>query len=827
MHHRFQIHRSWNQSSLRMFVITCVVSTALTTGRAVAQGLPMIPDPVSTRALMNYADRLDLSQQQRLALLPLHDAYLLRFGRLRDGDIQHFEDDLLGLASRINPMNLQIPPRDELEGLMRQYNQLLEKVKKVDRTLFTSMETILTEEQLPRIGRVRRARERSMYSEVTLGIGGEFNPGASIDLNDYLQNIDLAIDVREQFDSIMRGYEMELLERTKKLHEEIERGFTIILDTIDELGLRDMTIAEISQLGENEGFIQTAMSIFDEASRPFQKATSELGELNLRTYRRVSKLLESRQQKKFRQRYFKLAYRRAFNGIPSTTEGFTRTLKLTELTTEQRNHVELEQDLFAQRIDPLLEETASLIEKSRKFRTVQDFQNENEGIYDERIQKLTARRDQVIEAANRRIKMILGEELSQAFARDMLNVSKQQIHTVRSEDGRTIVEISGKELAGGDSTDPIEHDPVLPPPIPVGLLDPYASKLGLDDTQRPILDSLYDDYRESYQSLIETPPDPARTSESDDPEVVEYQKSFNRARHRQSQIIGLRVIDDEFFGNLSLLLPGDDSTDRLNPIRIARRCDACLHSLERLDHWHIDLKRVLIRLLDIVEQIDPTPDERIAIETVLYEHDEQTVDSLTKLVDVTLQVARLQALRDVMARQQSKSEETIHRRLQGHYRTASSLVDTLHRRNRQTFTRMTGLMSENSRWRLVQAYNEVAYPAVYDDRKSAVTIIDTALGLEDLSPAQLERISGIAMDFRSSYYELSDQMVEIKRRQDEFKGFQGTIPIDLIRREIRGERLQFRRNEASARARARLQMVLTDEQARRIGADRRGDDESS
>ena len=82
-------HRVWNRTAdgkvtglIRVAIL--IVAGWLTVQHATAQGIPLIPDPIATPELMRYADRLDLSPQQRLALLPLHDRYLQRYGKLRE-----------------------------------------------------------------------------------------------------------------------------------------------------------------------------------------------------------------------------------------------------------------------------------------------------------------------------------------------------------------------------------------------------------------------------------------------------------------------------------------------------------------------------------------------------------------------------------------------------------------------------------------------------------------------------------------------------------------------------------------------------------------------
>ncbi len=101
------------RSVLAIYLMAAIV-LFLTPDRASAQGIPLVPDPIDSRELMDYADRLTLSRQQKLAILPMHDAYFKRFARLRERDIQDLQDDLMELIASINPMNLAIPPREDI-----------------------------------------------------------------------------------------------------------------------------------------------------------------------------------------------------------------------------------------------------------------------------------------------------------------------------------------------------------------------------------------------------------------------------------------------------------------------------------------------------------------------------------------------------------------------------------------------------------------------------------------------------------------------------------------------------------------------------------------
>jgi len=66
---------------------------------AMAQGtMGTVPDPISSRDLDSYADRLQLSRQQRQAVDAMHDQYRDEFEQLRQRDIEKFLSDTRGMA---------------------------------------------------------------------------------------------------------------------------------------------------------------------------------------------------------------------------------------------------------------------------------------------------------------------------------------------------------------------------------------------------------------------------------------------------------------------------------------------------------------------------------------------------------------------------------------------------------------------------------------------------------------------------------------------------------------------------------------------------------
>ena len=171
-----------------------------------AQGLPMFPDPINTKTLIQYADRLELSVDQRLPLEPLHDAYLDRFRRLRDKDLQAFQDHMLDIAINFMRSRFTIPPRIELEQLIQEFDHVQSKIAGVDRSLFNEIESILDDQQHLRLQRVRKQRRIQALRTVILNIGREFNPGARADLVELVEGLPLSADEAALVEQIGRAH---------------------------------------------------------------------------------------------------------------------------------------------------------------------------------------------------------------------------------------------------------------------------------------------------------------------------------------------------------------------------------------------------------------------------------------------------------------------------------------------------------------------------------------------------------------------------------------------------------------------------------------------
>ena len=794
--------------SIFAVLLIAIFVLLLSSDRVCAQGLPMVPDPINSRDLMDYADRLTLSRQQKLAILPMHDAYFKRFARLRERDIQKIQDDLLELIASINPMALAIPPREDIEALVRQYDLILEKIQTVDRRLFNDIRTILTDEQMLLVDLVRRARERSLYRQVTLEVGGEFNPGAAIDLSEMVRDLDLTTSVKAMVDPMMRSYESALLEGVRDLHREMKGIVTIVLDTIDDLGLRDMSFLEMGERFNDEAFQESIRGIFNEASRPFQKATSEISRLNLDTYRKLVKVLAPDQKHELRNGYFRKAYPRSIRKMRGTQEWFRRIEKLAGPTDTQRAEIRQLQEIFNTRNEPVILEIAGLIEDSRRYRTMLQLEDEGNSRQEDKIRNLMERREQITKTTRQTIDAILGPELVARLG-DTPTDQQLEREDFRKQYGDDVDQrIEG---FGGVVTSYKKVDPPRFQPIPPRRVDEYAATLKLDASQRSILDSLYDDYRISFDALLAPPDAPEANPSAAEEEPDENRVALEKAKSRIETFISIQDLDATFIANLGLVLEGDQSEVAIERFHLKRRREISLSSLSRPSRFNSDFNETLIDLTHLLDDISLSDIDRRTTEAPLQEYEQKSVVMLELLSEVTMELERMYALRDVIKRERPTAAKALEPRMQKSYDALRETNKTLMTINRTHLAKLQEKLSEDARWRFARRYNEQAYPEIYRDDRSAEKLIDSALQLDDLTSSQREGILHLAAAFRDRYYGLSQEMVDIVRQRPD-QVFNGAIPIDMILRELHNEKLKYERNETSERTRTRIELLLSEEQ---------------
>ena len=121
--------------------------------RARAQGYPFFVQPLSVEDLQIISDAVELSPQQRLEVLQAHSIYLDDLESLQSGPMKRFMDKGITMVTDVQPWggNFAIPPRRELEQMIRDGRGVFTAFGKLDDDFFDTIAPLVSPEQLPRL----------------------------------------------------------------------------------------------------------------------------------------------------------------------------------------------------------------------------------------------------------------------------------------------------------------------------------------------------------------------------------------------------------------------------------------------------------------------------------------------------------------------------------------------------------------------------------------------------------------------------------------------------------------------------------------------------
>jgi hypothetical protein len=136
--------------------------------------------------------------------------------------------------------------------------------------------------------------------------------------------------------------------------------------------------------------------------------------------------------------------------------------------------------------------------------------------------------------------------------------------------------------------------------------------------------------------------------------------------------------------------------------------------------------------------------------------------------------------------------------------------------NRGTLEALTEVLPANLAEILRDAYNQRAFPGIYDDPRATGRYIFAAMELTDLADQQRARIEAVRDEYEPRQREIADRM------RDVYIAATGAPGADRERwRAFQAQRnkldvLEFDRREINAKALRQLRDILTDEQQTRL-----------
>lgn len=836
----------------RLFVMLAAAAALLTPVQmAAAQGTSgTLPDPISTPELDRYAELLDLSDQQRQAIEPMHSRYLEQFSRLRSDEVEEFLEEFRGVRRQL----FQPSGFETVDRVTRDHRRLMSRIASLDESLFNQIQTVLSDEQTVLLPRARMARERERYRSDAVRFATSRNPGVRVDLSELTREVELASADRQAVDPVLARYERQLTGELKQMFDVASGMFEEVTRRMAEAGAGPPD-------PENPGSMRETFRAFEQAWREVNAEVldeaSDVSELNHSTVRAMAPLLSENGARTLRHRYYRRAYGTVAREAGRAERRISTALEMTELTDEQRSAVNDLRRAYDTQFVQMMEQAVDILEEQRTVPRWFGRGNDDDDPARVKLDAIRSRLSELDERTIAQLNELLGADLVAALE----GRGDEQGEAGESQAATFVVAGAG---AGGqvitlegditlEDRGP-SNDPFLPGPISRGDLDSYLTRLGADDQQRTIIESLYAQYVDGFAQiseqyidpLLERADRPRGRRDFDPPDPNEVNETFALRREGMQSILSL---DDTFFDDVELLISDDEqATQELARVRQSRLRDVYNRGgvgggamffggrggnfRGRFGPGGQEVRVDLTRELRDV-QLDAAA--RSTADPILNEYAAAMTEALRRQYETALRHAEAmqQAIARAMQQQSEEGDDGEGRRMrfrvigeemrrlgetlgQQREQAQQEVVDL----NRRTLEQLTEVLPDEFAQTVREAYYRAGYPGVYSDRNSAQRQVDTALNLRDLTAAQRSELIDIAAEYRSRYGDLCAQMVEAQmNRPMEGQGEGGRGGPDWRRmQDLRNEleRLRFDRNELNEKTIRRLRNVLTDRQVDQV-----------
>ncbi len=851
--------------AFRQLLGICILALAvlLPAAKTQAQGTSgILPDPIATSDLDLYAALLNLSAQQRQAIDPMHTQYLEQFATFRENEVGDFLEDTRNLRqSLMNPDG-----GTDISKTTRDHKRLTGRIESMDAQLFNQIQTVLSDEQLTELPRIRMVRKRQRYSTDATRFVTAMNPSVRVDLFAMINELELPAADAQAIDVPLRRYETQLTNNLQALHGATSGMFERISKAVQEsVGTVDQSDPE-----QMRAMFTAFRTAWEQANVEVSEVAVKVSTLNRNTFENMTPLMTDAGRRTLQRNFYRRAYSTGFRNSGAADRRFDAALELTELTDETRSAIQQLRTNFESRHRTIASQLMDAIDEQRAQRGGQRFNfrranNESDpgrekldGLRD----RLSALEDETLEQLN----ALLSAEDIAAIATESAHEQGGQATgefvivgaTSTGSGGPAVVTFRGNLDAEVAVDLSAATDSYVPGPITRNDLGFYLETLETKDEIQAIVDSIYAEYRDSFQ-MIQTQylePLAEKTRESwsfrrrggndvDGPSPADVDQIFSLRREAMAEI---QAMDEKFFGDIELLLSGDDITQaRLRRIRQSRQRDIYNRGETgsgamffgggrfRMDNGgqeeRVDLTRAMRDLTFEGENQD-------VVESLLNTYSDAMTAALREQYETSLVFAAAlqRAMAEMMEQRQAESgddEENTRRQFRIGGQRMQEVNEQFGERRRQTTQRVIDLnrqtvdelrtaLPENQSRDVRDAYYLAAFPSVYNDRSSAVQQLDAALELPNLTASQRSEILDITADYRGQYDGINLDMVRVQIEQppaEPSTNERGRRGGDWQRmQELRNEmeRLRFSRDELSEKARRRLRALLNSQQVDQI-----------
>lgn len=810
--------------ALRPWLVALIVVAGLRglTNRCLAQGGDnLLPDPISSRELAGYLDRLQLTDEQRLAIEPMHEQYLAALGTLREGVIQRVLDEMRVLSD----WSTGLPAREPVEKFQRNLNRVLARIRQADNRLFSEIDTILTEQQRPALSRIKLTRARKRWGSGLVQGNVFLNEGEQVDLTELYDRLELTPQQRQISEPLIIRHERELTSRLKDLRDAGNRMVLDMVIAFEELGFsqRDMS--------DPEALRQTFLA-FDPVRTELKKTLLEpagaISNLNRKTIQRLTQVLQRLQARELRRTYYLAAYPIARYDLHSAQKRFTAALHMNDLTEQLRETITAAADDHQRAHDKITEEMIDYLDDLGGKMIMIDFDNEQWDALQQQINAFEAQWAQLNRTANESLDAVLGPQLVARLS-DRAGRPPQKNSKNPQPAGVVVERANGGVVKRTAEGDLLPIDPLIPNPLGERQLERFAQRLALSNEQQAIVAQLHENYVAQYHAYRTAQRKaarraPVRHGDPSTDEARQLRLHQQRQAWQEAQELDATLFDDLALalGEIAALPNGLRRLKLAHRRVIFNRCQTgfrlYLSPVQSHEAW-VDLSVLLDELqLDAtsVAELDDIMREYEGTVTPAFEvRHEAAIAAQLNHLNAMINLARFRDESDEVA---ADARDELRQAEITAYQSTHEAEQAVIQINRETLQRILQTLAGPTGQALQRAYNRKAFPSVYNNPESAERFITAAARLADLSDHQRKAIQTISREFRDAYEPLGGQMANLSERGVAALGVYDDPAVlgDYRRRRQELALLEFDRNELDAKALRRLHSILTVEQQARI-----------
>ena len=825
--HRFLIKRN----RLASFVL--ILATALCfAAPARAQGTSgQVPDPMSAAELSQLMNLyVHPTKEQGVAIEGLHDGYRERFRLLRENEIEQF-------LTKTKAMQGGMPKKEQVEEFTKSYERVNKQIAQVDDSFFDGVVTLMGEERRISVQRARDARSRTRSNGGMLR--GLMSQYPSVDLSAIALEMGLTPEELATIDPMLAIYEQNLTASIKDLGVASMRLIRDVYAELEKAGVGEHSQEDMMKDPEKmKQMMETMQSAMAKASERVTAKSRKLSEFNNKTCQALVGQLTGDSKRKLRTLYLAKAYPELSSDPSGANVLFKRALRLKKLDDAAREQIRAAYLQWQAADDAFVEQSIKEIDESRANHKIMDFtgSGDNAKKMDERTKARTEMGSQALKSVSSQLN---NPELQKLFEHtNSMGVTEEDVANIESDSDDSATGINAR---AADAEDPLsEQETVITNRGPMGesAIALIATQLALDDSGKALLKTMHQDYMKKWDEEIRTEQSRvddlntgrwARAAKNSDDLNVNETKQTAYFNGRKALLQKSTEADEAFLNDLSSVL-GEKSTPVLQMAKLER-------VLERLESdtgmfGGFDSPRGVsesqVNIVTVLNSANLSPEEQAKVrEALAMKIDPLIKDQLTSLSqsidqerrawgNETAQLAHLSSQNEEkpdMVEMQKLGMETLAiqaRQIELKTKRTAAV--------RAAWATAIAPLGEKQQASLQLAFDELAYPSIFNDSRSASPFIEKALSLRDLSDDQRKQLQSLCETSNAEHVDFCRKMLPKKAagpppaQVEEMQQYwQEQTQVANAR-----EKIRFERDEHSQRAISAIRRILNESQVNQI-----------